>query len=195
MVAAIVLAAGQGSRFRAEAGADQDKLLADCVGRDGVMRPVIEQVLVNLPDRLVARWLVTTPDRTEIIRLAQAYGCQVLLLQSAGMGESIAAAVAASASADGWLVVLGDMPFIQSSSIERVIDVLEEDGISVPVHVGDYGHPVAFGRAFGPDLMALTGDRGGKPLFARARVREVQVEDAGVLWDVDLPKRLSFNPD
>jgi molybdenum cofactor cytidylyltransferase len=195
MVAAIVLAAGQGSRFRAEAGADQDKLLADCVGRDGVMRPVIEQVLVNLPDRLVARWLVTSPDRTEVIRLAQAYGCQVLLLQSAGMGESIAAAVAASASADGWLVVLGDMPFIQSSSIERVIDVLEEDGISVPVQAGDYGHPVAFGRAFGPDLMALTGDRGGKPLFARARVREVQVEDAGVLWDVDLPKRLSFNPD
>jgi molybdenum cofactor cytidylyltransferase len=195
MLAAIVLAAGRGSRFRAEAGADQDKLLADCVGRDGVMRPVIEQVLVNLPDRLMARWLVTTPDRTEIIRLAQAYGCQVLLLQSAGMGESIAAAVAASASADGWLVVLGDMPFIQSSSIERVIDALEEDGISVPVQAGDYGHPVAFGRAFGPDLMALTGDRGGKPLFARARVREVQVEDAGVLWDVDLPKRLNFSAD
>jgi len=195
MLAAIVLAAGRGSRFRAEAGADQDKLLADCVGREGVMRPVIEQVLVNLPDRLMARWLVTTPDRTEIIRLAQAYGCQVLLLQSAGMGESIAAAVAASASADGWLVVLGDMPFIQSSSIERVIDALEEDGISVPVQAGDYGHPVAFGRAFGPDLMALTGDRGGKPLFARVRVREVQVEDAGVLWDVDLPKRLNFSAD
>ena len=195
MLTAIVLAAGQGSRFRAEAGADQDKLLADCVGRDGVMRPVIEQVLVNLPDSLVARWLVTSPDRTEVIRLAEAYGCQVLLLQSAGMGESIAAAVAASASAGGWLVVLGDMPFIQSSSIERVIEVLEEDGISVPVQAGEYGHPVAFGRALGPDLMALTGDRGGKPLFARARVREVQVEDAGVLWDVDLPKRLSFSAD
>ncbi|NJJ58573.1 nucleotidyltransferase family protein [Pseudomonas sp. B14(2022)] len=195
MLTAIVLAAGQGSRFRAEAGADQDKLLADCVGRDGVMRPVIEQVLVNLPDSLVARWLVTSPDRTEVIRLAEAYGCQVLLLQPAGMGESIAAAVAASASADGWLVVLGDMPFIQSSSIERVIEVLEEDGISVPVQAGEYGHPVAFGRALGSDLMALTGDRGGKPLFARARVREVQVEDAGVLWDVDLPKRLSFSAD
>ena len=195
MLTAIVLAAGQGSRFRAEAGADQDKLLADCVGRDGVMRPVIEQVLVNLPDSLVARWLVTSSDRTEVIRLAEAYGCQVLLLQSAGMGESIAAAVGASASADGWLVVLGDMPFIQSSSIERVIDVLEEDGISVPVQAGEYGHPVAFGRALGPDLMALTGDRGGKPLFARARVREVQVEDVGVLWDVDLPKRLSFSAD
>lgn len=82
MLVAIVLAAGQGSRFRVEAGADQDKLLANCVGRDGVMRPVIEQVLVNLPDSLVARWLVTSPDRTEVIRLAEAHGCQVLLLQS-----------------------------------------------------------------------------------------------------------------
>jgi len=194
-VTAIVLAAGQGSRFRAEAGDDQDKLLAECKGLDGVVRPVIEQVLVNLPDSLVERWLVTSPDREHVIRLARAHGCKVLLLQSDGMGDSIAAAVAASASADGWLVVLGDMPFIQSSSIERVIEVLEEDGISVPVQGGEYGHPVAFGRALGPDLMALTGDRGGKPLFARARVREVRVEDAGVLWDVDLPKQLSFIAD
>ncbi|RMT94737.1 hypothetical protein ALP39_02285 [Pseudomonas marginalis pv. marginalis] len=191
-VTAIVLAAGQGSRFRAEAGADQDKLLALCVGRDGVTRPVIEQVLVNLPVRVVDRWVVTSPERVEVIRLAQAYGCQVLLLQSAGMGESIAAAVAASASAEGWLVVLGDMPFIQSASIEQVIDALVADGISVPVQAGQYGHPVAFGRAFGPHLMALSGDRGARPLFAQATLREVQVEDRGVLWDVDVPATLQY---
>lgn len=189
---AIVLAAGQGSRFRAEAGADQDKLLADCVGLDGVTRPVIEQVLVNLPRRVVKRWLVTSPERTQVIRLAKAYGCEVLLLRSAGMGESIAAAVAASGLADGWLVVLGDMPFIQSSSIEQVIDGLEEAGISVPVQDGQYGHPVAFDRASGPGLMALTGDRGARPLFAQAVVREVQLNDPGVLWDVDLPQSLNF---
>ncbi len=189
---AIVLAAGQGSRFRAEAGADQDKLLALCVGRDGVTRPVIEQVLVNLPVSVVDRWVVTSPERVEVIRLAQAYGCQVLLLQSAGMGESIAAAVAASASAEGWLVVLGDMPFIQPASIEQVIDAVVADGISVPVQAGQYGHPVAFGRAFGPHLMALTGDRGARPLFAQAMLREVQVEDRGVLWDVDVPATLQY---
>ncbi|MFX3960297.1 hypothetical protein ACJBX5_10585, partial [Streptococcus suis] len=65
-VTAIVLAAGQGSRFRAEAGADQDKLLAACVGLDGVSRPVIEQVLRNLPERVVTRWLVTSPERGEV---------------------------------------------------------------------------------------------------------------------------------
>jgi len=190
-VTAIVLAAGQGSRFRAEAGADQDKLLAACVGLDGVIRPVIEQVLVNLPATLVERWVVTSPERLEVIRLADAHGCKVLLLESAGMGDSIAAAVAASASADGWLVVLGDMPFIRSATIERVL--ADPENITVPVHAGQYGHPVAFGRVFGPALMALTGDRGAKPLFAQAQVRGVQVDDPGVLWDVDVPQRLSFS--
>lgn len=195
MVAAIVLAAGQGSRFRAAAGVDQDKLLADCIGLDGVTRPVIEQVLMNLPERVVRRRLVTSPDRLAVIRLAKAYGCEVLLLDSAGMGDSIAAAVAASGSADGWLVVLGDMPFIQPSTLERVIDAVQDDGISVPVQAGKYGHPVAFGRAFGPRLMALSGDRGAKPLFSQAVVREVHVEDPGVLWDVDVPQMLSFSTD
>ncbi|ETK20810.1 nucleotidyltransferase family protein [Pseudomonas sp. FH1] len=192
-VTAIVLAAGQGSRFRAEAGADQDKLLADCVGLDGVVRPVIEQVLVNLPERVVRRWVVTSPDRADVIRLAEAFGCDVLLLRSAGMGDSIAAAVAASGPADGWLVLLGDMPFIRSSSIERVIDGLEAGGISVPLQDGRYGHPVAFGQALGPGLMALTGDRGAKPLFAQATVREVPVDDPGVLWDVDVPALLRYS--
>ncbi len=191
-VTAIVLAAGQGSRFRAEAGADQDKLLADCVGLDGVVRPVIEQVLVNLPECVVKRWVVTSPDRVDVIRLAEAYGCKVLLMRSAGMGDSIAAAVAASGPADGWLVVLGDMPFILSSSIERVIDGLGQGGISVPVQDGRYGHPVAFGQALGPGLMALTGDRGARPLFAQANVCEVLVDDPGVLWDVDVPALLHY---
>lgn len=190
---AIVLAAGQGSRFRAEAGADHDKLLAACVGLDGVSRPVIEQALRNLPERVVTRWLVTSPERGEVIRLAEAYGCQVVLLDSSGMGDSIAAAVKASGAADGWLVVLGDMPFIQSSSIERVIDALEEGAISVPVQAGEYGHPVAFDRAFGPGLLALVGDRGARSLFADAALREVPVLDPGVLWDVDTPRLLSFN--
>ncbi|NVZ92964.1 nucleotidyltransferase family protein [Pseudomonas sp. D6002] len=191
-IAVIILAAGQGSRFRAEAGADQDKLLAPCVGRDGITRPVIEQVLVNLPPVATRRWLVTSSDRTEVIRLAKVHGCEVLLLRSPGMGDSIAAAVAASGPSAGWLVVLGDMPFILPASIEQVMAGLEEDGISAPVHAGQYGHPVGFGRSFGPALIALTGDRGAKPLFAKASVQEVVVDDPGVLWDVDVPGLLDY---
>ncbi|MGE7957794.1 nucleotidyltransferase family protein [Pseudomonas sp. NPDC089530] len=189
----VILAAGQGSRYRQVAGAGQDKLLAPCLGRDAVVRPVIEQVLSNLPASLARRVLVTTAERLEVIALAQAYGCQVLLLDSPGMGDSIAAAVEACADAGSWLVVLGDMPFILPSSIESVAQGLGEGMIRVPVHDGAYGHPVAFGAAFGPALQGLSGDRGARPLFALGHVVEVPLADAGVLWDVDVPQALVFS--
>ncbi|MCD9115219.1 NTP transferase domain-containing protein [Pseudomonas bijieensis] len=191
-IGVIILAAGSGSRFRQVAGPDKDKLLADCTGRDGAVRSVIEQVLVNLPASLEKRVLVTSPERPQAIRMAQAYGCDFVELDSPGLGDSIAAGVQACPDLDGWLVLLGDMPFILPSSIEQVVAGIREDGISVPVLAGEYGHPVGFGREFGAKLMALTGDRGAKVLFAGAQVVEVPVDDPGVTWDVDVPEALTF---
>jgi len=193
-IGVIVLAAGQGSRFRQVAGAEKDKLVADCTGRDGAVRSVIEHTLVNLPAALDTRVLVTTADRPQVIRMAQAYGCEIVLIESTGMGDSIAAGVAACKQLDGWLMVLGDMPFILPSSIEQVVAGISDDSISVPVQDGKYGHPVGFGRDFAAGLMALLGDRGAKPLFAQGRVVEVTVDDPGVLWDVDVPEALNFKP-
>ncbi|QXI27066.1 nucleotidyltransferase family protein [Pseudomonas vanderleydeniana] len=194
-ITAIILAAGRGSRFRQAAGADQDKLLALCRGRDGVERPVLEQVLCSLPERLGQRVLVTTADRPEVIRLGRAQGCQVLLLPSTGMGDSIAAGVNAAAGAAGWLMVLGDMPFILPGTFEQVLARMTGERICVPVMAGEYGHPVGFGREFGAGLRALSGDRGAKALFADGRVDPVPVEDRGILWDVDLPAALVFDPE
>ncbi|VVO18307.1 NTP transferase domain-containing protein [Pseudomonas fluorescens] len=191
-IGVIVLAAGQGSRFRQVAGAQKDKLLTDCTGRDGGVRSVIEQVLVNLPASLEKRVLVTTEDRPQVIRMAKAYGCEIVVLESTGMGDSMAAAVTACPQLSGWLVMLGDMPFILPATTEQVLAKIEDDCIVVPVHQGEYGHPVGFGRSFGPELMALSGDHGAKSLFASARVVEVPVEDPGVLWDVDVPAELVF---
>ena len=192
LIGIIVLAAGQGSRFRQVAGPDKDKLLADCTGRDGAVRSVIEQVLVSLPASLGRRVLVTTADRPQVIRMAQAHGFEVVLIEPAGMGESIAAGVTACPELDGWLIVLGDMPFILPSSVERVVAGITDDCVCVPVHDGKFGHPVGFDRSFGPGLMALSGDHGAKPLFAQGRVVEVAVDDPGVLWDVDVPEKLVF---
>lgn len=191
-IGVIILAAGSGSRFRQVAGPDKDKLLADFTGRDGAVRSVIEQVLVNLPASLEKRVLVTSPERPQAIRMAQAYGCDFVELDSPGLGDSIAAGVQACPDLDGWLILLGDMPFILPSSIEQVRAAIREDGISVPVLAGEYGHPVGFGREFGAKLMALTGDRGAKILFAGAQVVEVPVDDPGVVWDVDVPEALTF---
>ncbi|MCF5703412.1 nucleotidyltransferase family protein [Pseudomonas syringae] len=191
-IAVIVLAAGEGSRFRQVAGADKDKLLADCAGLDGAVRSVIEQVLVNLPSSLDKRVLVTTEARPQAMRMAQAYGCDIVSIESTGMGDSIAAGVAACPDADGWLIVLGDMPFILPSSIERVVAAIADDVVSVPVKDGEYGHPVGFGRSFALGLQALSGDRGARPLFKQGRVVEIVVDDSGVLWDIDVPEALVF---
>ncbi|MBH3406379.1 nucleotidyltransferase family protein [Pseudomonas glycinae] len=191
-IGVIVLAAGEGRRFREVAGVDKDKLLADCTGRDGAVRSVVEQVLVNLPASLDKRVLVTTEARPQAMRMAQAYGCDIVSIESTGMGDSIAAGVTACPDADGWLIVLGDMPFILPSSIERVVAAIAEDAVSVPTLNSDYGHPVGFGRSFGAGLMALSGDRGARPLFKQGRVVEVVVDDPGVLWDIDVPQALVF---
>jgi molybdenum cofactor cytidylyltransferase len=157
-----------------------------------VVRSVIEQVLANLPASLEKRVLVTTGDRPQVARMAQAYGFEIVLIESTGMGDSIAAGVAACPQLDGWVIMLGDMPFILPSSIKSVLAGIADDCVSVPVHAGEYGHPVGFGRSFGAGLMALSGDHGAKPLFAQGRVVEVVVDDPGVLWDVDVPESLTF---
>lgn len=166
--------------------------MAACVGRDGVTRPVVDHVLANLPASVSRRLMVTAYDQPEISRLGQTRGCQVLSLSSAGMADSIAQAVGASRDADGWLIVLGDMPFILTSTIESVVSGLTASNIRVPVHAGSYGHPVAFGRGCVQSLMGLSGDGGAKPLFSSFQVTPVNVSDPGVLWDVDVPTRLRW---
>lgn len=200
-VCGIVLAAGQGRRYRQTAGADQDKLLALCAGRDGVVRPVLEHVLLNLQGVVDSLLLVTHTDRHAVIDLGRRYACELVLLDSSGMGDSLAAGVAASMAHQpggdgwaGWLIVLGDMPFILPGSIRQVLRAVQDEQICVPVQDGKFGHPVLFSSAYGPALRALSGAQGAKGLFRRERLREVQVNDPGVLWDVDTPDALRFRP-
>ena len=192
-ICAIVLAAGHGRRFQAIAGQGSSKLLARCRGRDGVERPVLEHTLVNLQGVVDQVRIVTRPNASEIIALADRYDCQLALLDSPGMGDSIAAAVAVEPDHRGWLIILGDMPFILPETLHQLVAALSDERIILPFHHGERGQPVGFGRRYGPALMALTGDPGGKRLFNNGCVQAVEVQDPGILWDVDVPERLVFN--
>jgi molybdenum cofactor cytidylyltransferase len=190
---AVVLAAGLGSRYQAVAGEGASKLLAPCVGRDGIERPVLEQVLLNLRGVVDKCLVITRPDQPDIARIAHQYHCTLLQLDSPGMGDSIAAAVAAEPDCAGWLVVLGDMPFILPETLQAIAASVRADAISVPVYQGERGHPVGFGRELGAGLMSLSGDRGARRLFDTATLQLVEVTDSGVVWDVDVPQALVFS--
>lgn len=114
-----------------------------------------------------------------------------------GMGASLACGVRASADADGWIVALGDMPWLAPSTIMTVAQALREGAeIVAPAYGGQRGHPVGFAKACASALMQLAGDEGGRSIV-RARqgaVRQVDVDDPGITGDVDRVEDLREGP-
>jgi molybdenum cofactor cytidylyltransferase len=117
-------------------------------------------------------------------------GAQVVQSADAalGMGHSLADAVRASLPAAGWVIALGDMPFISPATIREVALAIERSrGIAQPARNGERGHPVGFAGRFQEELLRLTGDEGARHLLGRhaAEVELLDTADAGVLRDID----------
>lgn len=186
-VAVIVLAAGQGSRYRALS--DEDKLLAAASASADV--PVLAATLAavaGIGERLL---VVARADSSPLLawlgQHAAGFGAEVLAVHSAGLGHSLAQAVAACPARRGWLVALGDMPYLRRDSVRRVAAEIDRERLVLPVYRGQRGHPRGIGVACRGELLMLQGDRGAQALFAAGSVSEVEVEDPGVLLDIDRP--------
>ena len=106
-----------------------------------------------------------------------------------GMGDSIAAAVRATAHAPGWLVLPGDLPLIRPDTLRTIAAALADCAVAVPVHKGERGHPVGFAAACLSSLLALTGEQGAASVVReqaqQGRVRQVEVDDEGTVTDID----------
>lgn len=183
MIVAILLAAGQARRFGSQ------KLLAP-LPLSG--KSVIETAAANLlagAGRVIA---VTARDERLMHVLEQA-GCEVVVNDRAreGMATSIIAGVRASEDASGWLIALGDMPYVEAATIGKVKAALEEGAdIAVPRHRSQRGHPVGFSAKYRQALCALTGDKGAKAIIDvnLTTVTWVGTTDSGVLVDIDTPE-------
>jgi molybdenum cofactor cytidylyltransferase len=87
-------------------------------------------------------------------------------------------------------VALGDMPWVRPDTLLQVAASITPDRASVPTYQGTRGHPVGFGVAYGSGLSALQGDQGGRLLLREGRVTWLEVDDPGILRDVDVPHDL-----
>jgi molybdenum cofactor cytidylyltransferase len=104
------------------------------------------------------------------------------------MGASLACGVQATRDAAGWVVALGDMPWIETSTIARVAAAIADGAtVAAPFYRGQRGHPVGFGASCFAALAALAGDEGARSILASHRdsVVRIDVDDAGTLRDVD----------
>jgi len=112
-----------------------------------------------------------------------------------GMGATLRAGVAAlQADAAGAYVFLGDMPLIPTSVLPALAAAVGAGApAAAPRFEGQRGHPVLFAATLFPQLLALTGDEGARAVLRALgdRLALVQIDDAGVLFDVDQPSDLA----
>lgn len=179
----IVLAAGRGSRFRG-----LDHKLAQSLGASSVLGTTLAQVLASHLPMVV----VTTAALADIARCSVATRDIVVLPdhepiegQRFGMGHSIASGVGARPDASGWLVLPGDMPLVKPASLLAVARDLRQHTVAYAQYRGQRGHPVGFAAELYSELAALAGDDGARRLLARYPAHGVEVDDPGVLMDID----------
>lgn len=168
LVVAVVPASGRSRRF----GSDKRQALIDGV-------PMLERVVNVLTDAGAARVIVVDgnpdPDR--------------------GMFSSIqmGLAEAATSGANVILVQPADMPFVRADTIRAVIDECARTGRAVcPRHNGKRGHPLAFPLELAQKLLAVDASTPLNEAFAAIGLvrHELDVDDPGVLRDVDTPSDL-----
>jgi molybdenum cofactor cytidylyltransferase len=188
----IVLAAGLGSRF-AGAGHKLEQLLAGEVG--GLAAAVMSHTLRHALESGLPVLVVTTAELAPLAYEDVAARDVIVVPKAApirgrGMGDSIAAGVAARSDAPGWLLLPADMPRVKPSTMQAVAQALSGHSVAFAQHQGRRGHPVAFSAELYSELIGLTGDEGARRLVARYPSHAVDVDDPGVLIDIDTSEDL-----
>jgi molybdenum cofactor cytidylyltransferase len=155
----IILASGRGERFAASGGTTH-KLQAQLCGKT-VLQHTLDAVSTSgLP------WHLEDAGHP-------------------GMGDSIAAGVAATPDAAGWLILPADLPLVKGTTIRTIARDLRHNAVIVPSYKGERGHPVGFSRACKDDLLALGGSFGAASVTRKYPCLDVTVEDMGVRIDID----------
>jgi len=179
-IVGILLAAGSAKRFGAP------KLLHPL--SDGVTIGVAAaNILLQAAPESIA--VVKTGDH-DLIDALSTTGITVVENSRAdeGMGTSLATGVNATADADGWLITLADMPWVQPETIIALADQLKQGAsIIVPIYQGQRGHPVGFSARWRGQLQELSGDKGARDLIANNsdELKLLTTEDSGVIKDID----------
>lgn len=189
----ILLAAGQSQRF------GSDKLLHS-VHYHNVNKPMILHSLKPWLDVFEHVNIVVRADNHALIQMLEdsEFSSRLTLLMATnatlGMSASLVAGIVANIDADGWLIGLADMPFIQSSVIVSALDALRSGAmITIPTFNGQRGHPVGFASHFRSQLLALTGDKGAKQIITASPypITFINSPDSGILKDIDTRESLA----
>ncbi len=91
---------------------------------------------------------------------------------------------------DGILVCLGDMPFINTKLINRMLKLFSDKELKTiiyPIFRKKRGNPVLFSSHFFSEIKLLTGDVGAKDIIEnnQLHVKELKCQTNAVIKDID----------
>ncbi len=186
-VSAIVLAAGTSIRM------GQPKPLLSINDRP-LLDPVLDTVRRSRVDEIV----VVLGHAADRVRKAVPLHGTVVVENpdyERGMSTSLQAGIrSADSAAEAFLVVLGDQPFVSSETIDALVGSWKRGGarILIPTFLGKRGNPVLVDRSLAGEVDTIRGDTGCRALFHDhpQDIREVPVDDPGILVDIDTPNQL-----
>jgi molybdenum cofactor cytidylyltransferase len=181
-IAGILLAAGASTRFGTNKL--QDKLIEEI--------PMAVATARNLLSAVSYSMAVLRPGHDELARWLGQEGLPSITCGESkqGMSASLRCGISATFDAEGWVVMLADMPFIKPTSISYVLEALQEGALlAAPEYKGTRGHPVGFSNTLRKELLQLCGDSGARKLLERyaSQLKRIAVNDPGILIDIDTP--------
>jgi molybdenum cofactor cytidylyltransferase len=186
MIAGLILAAGESRRMR------RDKALLTYRGHS-----FLETLILSLRGAGVRDIAVVLGHHAEEIqRAVDLSGVRVVLNPDYQRGQtsSLQAGLAAAQelSADAVILCLVDHPAVSAEIIGRLISSFEKarPPAVIPTHRGQRGHPMVISRALFAEILALPPDGAANTTIRKYReeTQFVEVEDRGILLDVDDPE-------
>jgi len=195
-IAAVILAAGRSSRYRARGGAEASKLVADYRGVP-LVRAVADAALGS---RARPIFVVTGHARAEVE--AALAGLPLTFVDNPDFATGLASSLKTGIGAlppgvGGAIVLLGDMPEIQARVIDSLVDrfAANPDAVAAaPVFAGHRGNPVLLSQSLFAKVARLDGDEGARRLLREADatlVIDVPFDDVAVTLDIDTPDDLA----
>lgn len=177
MIGALVLAAGEGSRFGGR------KQLAELDGK-----PLLEHALAAVAESDVDETVVVLgAGADEVLATVDLHGARPVVCDrwEEGMSASLACGLAAFDDPEAVVVCLGDQPRVSAESIRRVLDARNGAPATRATYRGEPGHPVVLEAELLEPVRNVSGDRGARSLLRRVGALGVPCDDLGGGADVD----------
>jgi molybdenum cofactor cytidylyltransferase len=178
MISAVVLAAGRAERM------GEQKLLLPLNDKP-VLQWVLESALSSSVQEVICVVRDLKPLRQRIILAHDRLHWLINYAADRGQSTSVIAGLwAIDPRSEGALFLVGDQPLVRKDLIDALIERFEQSSalIVAPSFKGRTRNPVLFRRELFPELLKLTGDRGGRLLIEKHKSRTDLVE-----WHQEMP--------